>query len=358
MSSKTFDLRPISIKPFNPQKTSQDIWNQFHTFNEKILTEIFHADALPDRKIVEKELCYDSPDYQVINWLIYKDKTEKELIAFCYAIFYKKSSSIYEENKDVSHASISVAKEYRRQGLGTLILKEIIKELEKYGIKYIKTSTKHISGWNYCEKHNAKLLNVMKKSRLDIKEVDWNLVEKWIAEGKQRNPEVAIEQFFGVSEENIEEYAQILTELMLEAPTLEDDEERETITPNRFREYVQFLENKTYKLFTLRSIEANGKVSGLTEIRFSDVDKPNSIEQGLTGVRKIYRGRGLGKWLKASLLLYIRENLPEREYLQTGNAEHNAPMLSINTRLGFKPYKEDRIYKFSIEKLKQELSSK
>ena len=110
--------------------------------------------------------------------------------------------------------------------------------------------------------------------------------------------------------------------------------------PQRFREYVKYLEIKTYKLFTFRTIEPDGKISGLTEIRFSEINTPELLNQALTGVKSIYRGRGLGKWLKALMLLYIRENLPQAKYFITGNAEHNAPMLSINDRLGFKPYRE------------------
>ncbi|HUU87839.1 MAG TPA: GNAT family N-acetyltransferase, partial [Candidatus Glassbacteria bacterium] len=176
-------------------------------------------------------------------------------------------------------------------------------------------------------------------------------------EGEKRNPEVKIESFFGVSEANIEEYTEILTELMSEAPTLEEDEERdkEIITPDRFREYVQFLAEKKQKLFTFRTIEPDGKVSGLTEIRFTHVNTPIIIEQALTGVRSNYRGRGLGKWLKAAMLVFIRENFHEAKYFITGNADHNAPMLSINNRLGFKPYRQRISYKFVIDNLKKKI---
>jgi len=34
---------------------------------------------------------------------------------------------------------------------------------------------------------------------------------------------------------------------------------------------------------------------------------PQVIDQGFTGVRTDARGRGLGKWLKAAMLLHVRK---------------------------------------------------
>ncbi|MCK5047090.1 MAG: hypothetical protein KAS22_10960, partial [Candidatus Heimdallarchaeota archaeon] len=100
--------------------------------------------------------------------------------------------------------------------------------------------------------------------------------------------------------------------------------------------------------YTIISREYNGFISGITEIRYSRTDRPERIEQGLTGVLEEYRGRGLGKWLKAEMLMYIENHIPDARFLVTGNADHNAPMNSINERLGFKPYKNETSYKFRL----------
>ena len=68
----------------------------------------------------------------------------------------------------------------------------------------------------------------------------------------------------------------------------------------------------------------------------------------LTGVRQAYKGRGLGKMLKAEMLLYIRREYPDVKYISTGNADSNAPMLSINQRLGFKKYRPIKVYKLKL----------
>jgi len=57
--------------------------------------------------------------------------------------------------------------------------------------------------------------------------------------------------------------------------------------------------------------------------------KPQFIEQGFTGVRPDARGRGLGKWLKAAMLLHVREIYPGLKtvvtrqcFLERTNARH------------------------------------
>ncbi|MHA1739713.1 MAG: GNAT family N-acetyltransferase [Candidatus Heimdallarchaeota archaeon] len=353
MTTNSLSLTKIAIKTFVPQETSREVWEQYHQLNEELILELHSEDPLPNQEVVEKEICYESPDYVITRWLVYKDEAEKELIGYCTFNYCKETSVIYEENKEIGLVHIMIAYKYQRQGLGTKLLKMIIPNLEKVGCKYLSAATKYPSGWNFCEKQGAKLANIMKESRLDLQDVDWPLVETWIKEGESRNPNVKLESFYGVSEVNIEKYTELITELISEAPTLEEDTERaiEIINPERFRAYVQFLSEKTEKLFTIRSVEPDGQISGLTEIHFSDVNTPGLLDQGLTGVKTDFRGIGLGKWLKATLLLYIKENLPNARFLITGNAEHNAPMLSINIRLGFKPYRQRRSYKFTIDKL-------
>jgi len=54
----------------------------------------------------------------------------------------------------------------------------------------------------------------------------------------------------------------------------------------------------------------------------------------VTGVDNDYRGRGIGLALK--LLTHRVAKRYGVKHLVTGNASHNAPMLAINTKLGYK----------------------
>ncbi len=65
------------------------------------------------------------------------------------------------------------------------------------------------------------------------------------------------------------------------------------------------------------------------------IDKePRSLVQGNTGVRREYRGKGIAMALKLGVIDFARRNGYEK--VKTWNASDNAPMLAVNTKLGFK----------------------
>ena len=78
----------------------------------------------------------------------------------------------------------------------------------------------------------------------------------------------------------------------------------------------------------------DGELAGITMIR---VDRPSGRAQNnLCGVRRHHRGRGLALLLKSHSLRRAAEL--GATIALTDNDETNAPMLAVNTRLGYRPY--------------------
>jgi GNAT superfamily N-acetyltransferase len=103
--------------------------------------------------------------------------------------------------------------------------------------------------------------------------------------------------------------------------------------------------------YTIVSQEADGSLSGLTEV-VHDRGMPYRIQQELIGVRAEHRRRGLGKWLRAEMMFFIRDTLPEAKCINAGTADTNAPMVSISERMGFRRHHTEVCYRFELEALR------
>lgn len=82
-----------------------------------------------------------------------------------------------------------------------------------------------------------------------------------------------------------------------------------------------------------------------------DARFPERMHQQLTGVAPAWRGQGLAKAVKASMLRMVHARHPEVTTTITWNANVNAPMLSINQRLGFGVYRQENAFQLALEAL-------
>ena len=208
--------------------------------------------------------------------------------------------------------------------------------------------------WDFWERLGADLVHTETVSRLYLENVDWGLMKEWVNQGELRakKDEIELFEFKVCPEKIIEDLALLHTNIMQLVPSGDSAWTESTRTPNAIRDGEKKREQAGFGWYVLATQEKDGNLSGFTEIFFSP-ETPFWVSQLTTGVRAKYQGRGLGKWLKAAMLLYIKENLPETKLMVTGNFEHNAPIMSINKRMGFKLHKTEKCYNLKIEDLER-----
>ncbi len=343
------------IEPFDPKTTSNEIWDRHYTLYQRFFYELFPDEPVPSKKRMIKEISEPHSDYNHIRWIAYSEEKDS-CIGWLSLYISKETSPAYDTNKHVLDIHIYVDEDHRRQGIGTNFLALVLKKARKINRSVIQGTADLESGKIFCKRFGGiKTLDNF-ESYLFMKDVDWEMVRQWYEEGPKRAEGVTLEVFQDVPEKDIEEYCKIFSETLNQAPQGET-EGRHITTPETRRKNEQRLKERGAIWTTLISREKNGDISGLTEILFFD-DTPTMLIQMLTGVRDKYRGRGVGKWLKAEMLRRIREMYPNVERIVTGNATTNAPMLSINNRLGFKTYRSATGYKFRVEELTKKIERK
>jgi len=105
-------------------------------------------------------------------------------------------------------------------------------------------------------------------------------------------------------------------------------------TPTSYEQWKAFeLKNPNLLPEGYMIAKDGSKYVGLSTVWRIDKE-PRSLIQGNTGVRREYRERGIAVALKLRVIDFARRNGYEK--LKTWNASDNAPMLAVNTKLGFK----------------------
>lgn len=88
------------------------------------------------------------------------------------------------------------------------------------------------------------------------------------------------------------------------------------------------------KVTTAARHDDSGTLVGFTEVVIP-LGAPESAWQHDTLVMREHRGHGLGFAVKLANLFAVHERHPEVDYINTWNAEDNAPMIAVNVDLGF-----------------------
>jgi GNAT superfamily N-acetyltransferase len=84
--------------------------------------------------------------------------------------------------------------------------------------------------------------------------------------------------------------------------------------------------------FLAIGMEKDGRYLGLSNM-FRSLDDPTFLWQGITGVRRDARGKGIAMALKLQTVRYAIDR--GMDHIKTWNDVHNKPMLAINDALGF-----------------------
>ncbi len=269
----------------------------------------------------------------------------------------RKGSLAHETNGHMAWVEMEVLASERRAGLGKLMLARVAEIAKERGRSLLIGGSDEASGMAFIEAIGAQVAQRWRESRLYLDKVDWPMMEEWVREGKERSPTSTLRFYTNYPEASVvEKYCELLQDVSNQEPRGDLDIGDEFLTPEILKERVDsFLESGGTILRAVTQ-EENGDLSGLTTMGYLPGEETH-ITQWMTGVKDIYRGRGLGKWLKAAMLLRVRENFPQVKVVKTGNATTNEAMLSINERMGYRLYRQGVEAQISLEALESYLSA-
>jgi mycothiol synthase len=342
----------LKLHPYQldiPKMTEQQ-WLDLLTARREFFIESWPGEPVPSDE-EQRTFLSQIPDLrdQVIFWLFYDD--DANCVGWCSLSHPKPENPDYAANRDRIYVEPIVLARYRRHGVGTQLLPLIVNYAQSVGASWIEWDTKFESGFRFSEKIGAIEAGRQRTNSLTVDQVDWDLMQQWVDEGRSRNREVELVRFVNLPAPGlIDPICNLITDINRLQPRDDLEGISFSITPEEFVKEANRLKERKMERVIFFTREPDGTLSGMTDMFYNEA-KPTLTKVGLTGVRREYQNRGLGKWLKAAMMLDMHERYPNVKFVATENFNNNGPMLSINDRMGFKLFEQYVFYKISVDDL-------
>ncbi|MDA8132160.1 MAG: GNAT family N-acetyltransferase [Elusimicrobia bacterium] len=337
----------IEIIRFDPLTAGEDLWKAHYDHLDAI-----HSEADPDEPLLPREkrrrqlvMSMDIPYNRRYFCLA---MSGAEAAGYAMRAAETPASPSYATNKAKANIRLSVLPGYRRRGIGLSLLRHLAAETasSEPEVREFMTPVIIEAGDRFLSALGGNVALEQSESRLYLKDVDWDMVEAWAAEGTRRNPDTRMIDTASIPEDDLKAYSELYSEVINQQP-LGGLRIRMEISPEQIRLHEKKNREAGAEEITIYAKEADGGLSGLTETSYQP-EAGHRVHQMLTGVRESCRGRGLGRMLKALMLLEIRRRYPGVKYISTANSDANVPMLAINRKLGFRRHLPFRIYSLPL----------
>jgi mycothiol synthase len=337
----------IQIRPFNVNAASQAEYIALNRCGNRIRLERLPDDPpIPFEENIQN-LQSIPPFIDLRLWAAWKPD-QSEIIGTGNVMFYR-----LEENKHLAQFEISILPEYRLQSLGRQFLRLLAEttQMENRRLLVTDTTDRVPSGEAFMTRIGADKGLETHVNQLRITDLDLKMVDNWLNRGQENIAEFELGFWDGAyPEERIQAIAE-LYEVTNQQPFGSLEIEDMHMTPDQLRQIEKNIIARGNQRWTFFVIDrATGKFAGYTETIWNP-NRPELLRQDMTGVLPQYRNKGLGRWLKATMLNKVLKERPQVKYVRTGNADINAAMLKINNELGFKPYVADVLWQVELKKV-------
>jgi GNAT superfamily N-acetyltransferase len=256
---------------------------------------------------------------------------------------------------DIAVLDVLVRPGARRGGAGSALLRAAAKraDMEAFGSIGVEV----VGGTPaaaFFEAQGFRCAFVEMRNLLDLSTVDWLRLGA-LAQGVGSGYRIEYHPG-GPPESMLDEYAKAKASVRLN-PAYDLELRPSSYDSERLRASLATLHARGMKPYIVLAVhEQSGTVAGLTEV-VVPAQRPTRADQYDTIVVQAHRGYGLGRALKARMLLELRAAEPQLLDVQTWNAVENESIQRVNDELGFRIGREWREYEADVEDILRRFSA-
>ncbi len=341
------------LRPFDLKTATMKDWEALHHFDATIHAEFWGDKPHPSFEQFARDTRHEPPLWQSRRFAMWNARNNIVGLA---AMWISRSG----RNNHLMEATIDVLPDWRRQGIARWLLAPIVNVACRHGIHLLKGVTGSVTpaGAAFMRRLGGKPVLTSSTNVLAMADIDRNLLRRWLEAGETAAPDFALEELAGPYPNDWLNGISALYDAANDAPRGDLDAEDERRSPQLLREIEAASLARGEERWTMIARHAaSGEIAGFTEV-YWNASQPQGVDQAWTVVLPRYRGHGLGRWLKAAMLAKVLRERPGVEWVSTGNADSNAPMLRINHELGFKFYRSWTFWQLEVRQAQAYLAAK
>jgi GNAT superfamily N-acetyltransferase len=245
------------------------------------------------------------------------------------------------ENQHLARFEVRVLRAHRRHGIGTALLDAAERIAAATGRSELggMDETPVRDGYDDAAGPFARHLGFTVAQRMVRRRIDLPLDDEHAA-ALRRDPKATPAGYSLMTfanrwpDEYVSDRCELGRRMSTDVPVGEQEVDEEVWDAARVRALEASLaaQNRA-KVTTAARHDASGRLVAFTEVAIP-LGAPESAWQHDTLVMREHRGHGLGFAMKVANLLAVQERHPDVCWINTWNAEENAPMIAVNDEIG------------------------
>ena len=331
----------VDIVPFDAHTASRADWTAFHAYRRARQQEAWPDNPIPSDEQFEEDDRERDPHGEHLRFVA---KIPHGIVGSTWSYLLNPGSPNFAERARFLDAHVAVLGPWRGCGVGTRLLAAVHALMLAHNKTILTMATHEQDGHGFLRHLGAAEKTRSVENRLSTEGVDWALLARWESAALTSLPGATFASFGPrVPLDVYDSLSPTLDALSEDIPLDQLEHAPIRFEMERLREWYRQLDRVggAHELMLLR--DGEGCVVGLTEVAWM-ARTPDRAFQMLTGVRRDRRGLGLAQGLKAAMLRHIRVRYPSVSLVVTYNAQSNAAMLAVNTKLGCRVHRQNGAY--------------